>query len=576
MESFLSTASSPVASLRKGFAEERGLWRSPAPAHTRPVAHMAGTHSGVCTAARLMSAAQLGVLDALPVARILSALKELQCTDGSHLHGCFKWYAEEPAPVDTNAAFFTGLNLILLADRYAGSFPEPARETLGTMLRELLVWFERECGTESAYYPNKFMGDVVCAWLLTEQVGTTDAKAEMLAAIMDRAADYWLGQHWGWGEHLSDGYAGVMLNELSALLLFARRLPEPLRKKYRRLFSALIDIEDAFGGGPRVPAIRTYAFGARPEVRPFRSTVGSWSVRPELTAEIGAREHLVFGHLFHEQGWHDLAGPQKSVRERIEIECFGGAKAKAWVSAHARMGTLSRFPIMADTDHATWGLSWQTLPVAVSVGKDGWGFLRWHTREGGVDRFHPARDKHSAYLNNALTDTVAPPIVGWTDALQDGAHACVLRRMPALSRSWEFLSDQWVLTGSGVVVMREETNAEVCRLLLEVDGVPLTVLFFSLGSGVRPCLRREAGQVIWDAFWPAELLKTRERMAGAWMIIAGKDVPCPPSPVPANVSENGRRIRLDGDQAWRMNWPVSGRSVDVVVDPLAAIPIREW
>ena len=574
MNSSFPPAFSLVASLIDGFDEKWGLWRLGRPGHTRPVAHLADAHSGVLTAARLMRAAQLGVLDSLPVSRILWALKELQCTDGSRLHGCFKWHAEEPSPVDTNAAFFTGLNLVLLADRYEAAFSDADRETLCVMLSDLFVWFDRVSQSDDAHYPNKFLGDLVCAWLLRERLDLV-GEAGRLIGIMDRAADYWLEKHWGWGEHLSDVYTAVMLNELSALLLFARQLPEVLRQKYQRLFSALLDIEDAYGGGVRVPVIRTYAFGERPGLRSFRSTVGSWIEQPALAGRVGAVEHFNFGHLFHEKGWLDLAGPEGPVREHIEIDCFGGSKAKAWVTPAMRLGTLSRFPIMPRTDHATWGLSWQTMPVAFATGKEGWGFLRWHTREGGVDRYHPAKDKRSAYLNNALTDVVSPPIVGLTEALQDGAHACVLRRMPALSRSWDFLSDQCVLTGSGIVVVREKTAADACRLLLEIDGVPLTVIFFPLGAGVRPRLRRDGGELVWEATWPAELLKKRERIAGVWMIVCGKETPCPPAPVESSGgSEIGRGVHLEGDKAWLLSWPVAKGPVGVILDPLDMTPLR--
>src|SRR5690606_13534 len=126
----ISISSPVIDSLRAGFDEARGLWRLDRPGHTRPVARLAAVHSGVLTAQRLMRAAQLGALDALPVARCLEALRGLQCADGSHLHGCFRWYAEEPAPVDTNAAFFTGLNLILLEGSHGGSLAAGDRATL--------------------------------------------------------------------------------------------------------------------------------------------------------------------------------------------------------------------------------------------------------------------------------------------------------------------------------------------------------------------------------------------------------------------------------------------------------------
>lgn len=560
-------ADAAVDLLRVGFREECGLWRIEQAGHTRPVATLKAVHSGVLTAARLTMAAQLGMLAELPTERILRALHGLQWRDGSEKHGCFRWYAEEPEPVDTNAAFFTGLNLIVLAARDREALPGAAGETLDQMLAGLWVWFRKECDTEAAFYPNKFLGDLVCAWLLAEQLHPNTEPEGELAAILHRAADYWLEQHWGWGEHMSEVYSAVMLNELSALLLLARRLPSPLRDKYRRLFEELVGIEDAYGGGPRVPAIRTYAFGGRPSTQPFRASIFSWEGRADLPTS--AIEFFPFGHLFHELGWEELAGPVGPRSRHVKIPCFGGVTATAHNTDSWRIGTLSRFPLMPNADHAQWGLSWQTMPVVFAAGDSGWGFLRWNAREDGVDRFHPARDKRAAYLNNALTDVVAPPITGRTHCLQDGADAIIVRRMPALSRRWETLADQLVLAGD-FVVESEEARPGVCRLLLRAEGIPFTIFFFPLGSQATPRLRHEDGQTIWEARWTAEDLRERESVTCAWMICAGREAPEAEAPSP--VRHHGSRIHSPGDEGWTFSWPGRPR---VVVDPGAGEPLRQ-
>ena len=95
-------------------------------------------------------------------------------TDGSSRHGCLKWYWEEPRPVDTNAAFFTGLNLIVLQLGFPDQLERldaDARATLEAILTDLSVWFDRTLAHPSRYYPNKYMGDLVCRWLLLEALG---------------------------------------------------------------------------------------------------------------------------------------------------------------------------------------------------------------------------------------------------------------------------------------------------------------------------------------------------------------------------------------------------------------------
>ncbi len=561
------------------FNKKLSLWTSAEPGHTKPVAELPRVHSGVEAACRLVIAAQLHALDKLPapVARILAAIRRLQCLDGSPQHGCFKWFAEEPHPVDTNAAFFIGLNLIVLSAAYREQLPPPALAELDAMLGDLFFWFERESQTGALWYPNKYLGDLVCAWLLHEQVEDGPSDARLLAA-MESAADYWSAHHWGWGEHLSDCYTGVLFNELSALLLLSRRLPESVRAHYTRLLRELLAIEDAYGGDIRVPAIRTYAFAARPGLQFWRDTIRPW-LDPSDAQHVRRSTHFHFGHLFNELGWHVLVGPRQPVRERISIPCFGGATARAWISEddpRMRLGTMSRYPIMPHTDHVAWGLSWQSMPVAFSAGENGWGFLRWHTRENELDRFHPARDKHAAYLRNALTDALVPPIVGLTDSLQDGPDACILRRMPALSRSWDLLADQLVLTGTDFTLVREELGMDTSRLLLDAAGVPVTVFFLPLGAGVRPRLTQEsAEEIIWEVLWPETTLARQERVACVWIICWGRDVSTLPGPSPVlDVSPENRYIRMHNDEAWQIAWPRAAGNVSVRIDPLATDPVR--
>ncbi len=562
----------PLRCVRKGFDEKRGLWFSDGPGHTRSVADLSKVHSAVLSANRLMQAAQLGVLNHFPLARIFKEFQALQSRDGSDLHGCFKWYAEEPAPEDTNAAFFIGLNLILLRICYKQELDPSSHKTLQTLLEELFVWFERESAGDSAYYPNKFMGDLVCAWLLHEELGF-DSQTEILASRMNQAADYWLESPWGWGEHMSDIYATVMLNELSALLLFSRLMPKALERKYQKLFLNLIAIEDAFDGGPRVPVIRGYAFDKRPIVKSFRATVTSWKNDGEVTVDRG--KHFNFGHLFHKNHWHELAGPVQPMCEHIEIDCYRGAKARAWVTEKNRMGTLSRWPIMPDTEHANWGLSWQTMPLAFAAGEDGWGFLRWQTREGGRDRSHPARNQKAAYLNNALTDAVAPPIVGLTNTLQRGGSVCALRRMPALSRSWEILSDELVLTGSAFSNLHTEVGPERSRLVFEVHKVPVTVFYFSMGSGLMPSLREEGGEKVWALTWSSERLKSIERTSGVWMIAWGQKIACSEVSIELRSAKGKGGSPTAQAEQWVLGWPTPQGRVEVVVEPQAAQPLRE-
>lgn len=234
-----------------------GLWTQPGSGHTRPVAALDKVHSGPNAVIRLVLAAQQGKLEQFPAAEVLGGLRALQVTVAGPRRGCSRWYAEEEQPVDTNASFFTCLNLLVLNASYREHLDAPSLKTLDSLLRDFEHWFEREAQDNKVHYPNKYLGDLVCLWLLKEHFGSD---LEPWTPVLEKAGIYWRDQHWGWGEHMSDPYAIILLDELSCLLLFARYLPEGLRSLYKELFDELILLEDFYDGGPRVPTIRSYAF----------------------------------------------------------------------------------------------------------------------------------------------------------------------------------------------------------------------------------------------------------------------------------------------------------------------------
>lgn len=543
------------------FDEEVGLWIQPRAGHTRPVAKLASTRSGRIAANRLFVAAYLDALDPAQGTKILRALRQMQVIDGSTRHGCMRTYWEEKTPVDTNASFFIGLSLITLERTAAARLEPEGRALLESILADLAIWFAREAEDRTFYYPNKFMGDIVCAWLLQESVSPDGEAAFRLAGIMREAAVYWKDQHWGWGEHMSDSYAGLLVRQLSALLLLSRSLPDDLRNLYKGLFDELIAIEDQFAGGPRVPAIRSYA-GAKIE-RP-RSSRDAMKPLSQQNAQVirellAGDEKNATADIFSRLGWRRLAGPPAARRERIEIPCFDGHMARAWVTPAARLGTMSRYPIMPQTDRGGWGLSWQTMPVAFAAGSDGWGFLRWHARENQVDRYHPAAGHRSGYLDTLLSRSVLPPITGLTCSLQDGPDAIVVRRMPAIASTWELLSDQLVFTGGTFRVVKADGGGKVSRLLVKANDVPVTFFHVALDSSVSPVLETKGGQIVWQTVWDKSSLKSREQVMSVWIICWGREVE-----IPASLVEI-KDPSIPSGVSWRIAWPRSGSPVEVAV-----------
>ncbi len=483
---------SPPSAGLLAWNENLGLWGRDSAGHTLPVAQLPRVHSGVESAVLLHALLELTLLDESTFSAALSGLLNLQARSGPRV-GCFRWYAEEEEPTDTNAAFFIGLALQLLALEHPHRIPSALRPRLDEAFALLNRWFLAELERESPIYPNKYLGDLVCAWLGHELLDLPAPPS--LHRDFARALDYWEAKHWGWGEHLSDVYAGVLLAEFSALLLFARRLPPATRAHALRLARGLLAIDDAFGAGPRVPQIRCYDFEQTPRRTPFRDQVGSWPANAgHAWAESRALRRymlLPFGPMFARRGWSSLfpAPPAAAPDGRaLEIPLAEGARASAWISPALRTGALSRWPLLAGAEHQRWGLSWQTFPAAYWRPDGEWGFLRCTTRHNQELRAHPALNKAKAYLSNALGPGEPPPLMR-TLARQQGPAWIALRSLDPCD-TWHAAHDGFWLHGLKHAPVPEHSPLAGHSLFLRHADGALRLRHFSLDPAVHPALAR--------------------------------------------------------------------------------------
>jgi hypothetical protein len=500
-----SDASAPPAPLL-AWRDSLGLWGRPSAGHTRPVSQLPHVHSGVESAVLLHALLELDLLDEPTLSSALAGLLDLQVQAGP-LAGCFRWYAEEDEPTDTNAAFFIGLALQLLALDRPERIPDALRPSLDHAFELLNRWLLAELARQSPVYPNKYLGDLVCAWLGHELL-ERPAPPSLVRALGEALA-YWENQYWGWGEHLSDIYAGVLLAEFSALLLFARRLPPALREQSLRLVRGLLAIDDAFGDGPRVPQIRCYDFAAAPRRLSFRGQIGPWPAEADRAwAEARALRRymlLPFGPLFARHGWSDLfpapagTGPSPAGRT-LEIPLADGATASAWIAPTLRTGALSRWPLLPGAENQRWGLSWQTFPAAYWRPGGEWGFLRCTTRRDQDVRAHPALDKAHAYLANALGSGEPPPLMR-TVARQIGPAWLALRALDACpAAEWDCSRDGFWLHGLGAAPLAQSSPTGGESLLLAHPDGALRLRHFPLDPAATPDLARLAlGAWSWTA-----------------------------------------------------------------------------
>lgn len=442
--------------------EELGLCRQEGPGHTAPVAQMEHVHNGVYSATRLGLLAQRGELDTQVALATLRSFRAMQVQEQGDRQGCLRWYWEEEAPVDTNASFFIGMAMMMLYLAEEDNLDEPVKEAIREIVTDLAVWFGQELHIKDPIYPNKYMGDLVCSWLAAEVLGRKPSD-ELLRKTREWC-DYWRRENWGWGEHMSAVYSMVLLNELSAVLLFCRSMPEEERSDFRGLFENLMAINDAFGPGPRVPVIRSYAFTGSAEVLPYRDFVRSTPHESDLKG-LSALSNLggLYGAWYHRHGWLEMAPEKKPSCEWVEVPCRDGATARAIIKPQIRVGAMSHYPIMEGVDHQTWGLSWQTFPAALWRPQGDWGFWRWATQAGDVKRAHPAFSKASAYLGNALSTKVTPPpIPRMTSMLTPEGKLTMERSLPVPAEAeWEEVCDSYVLLDSDAVVTPNAKQLEL-------------------------------------------------------------------------------------------------------------------
>lgn len=544
--------------------ESAGLWLQKSPGHTVSVASCAQVHPGPNAAARLLLAAEVGQLGQLNSPAVLRALRKMQVTDGSSFHGCMLWYLEEPCPRDTNAAFFTALSLLVLQMRFRQQLPADAQATLGEILADLRVWFDHTLAWPEPWYLNKFMGDLVCAHLLGEAVGA--APHERLVQVMHDSAAYWRANGYGWAEHMSDCYSQVAMSQVSLLLTLSQSLSAPLREQYQRILEDLVAIEEAFGGQPRVPAIRSYAFGTSPTHTSFRSRVRPRAGLPET---VGNMPDLC--PLLHELGWHRLVPPPAAVARDIRVPCFGGAAAVARIEPDVRLGTMSRYPLMSSADHANWGLSWQSFPAAMWRNEGDWMYLQWHAQEDGPERCHPALRLAAAYMHNALTTAVRPPIVGRTFSIQRGGRALVLRVLPAVAASWRKAGDRLCLVDCHAQLEAPPTSDHWSVLHLRYPQRTVCVNHVDLWGSGSPVLRREGG-LDWQVALEGSPLDGTRMIVGLWGIDLDGPMAAAPQARPAAIPA---APRSPNESAWDIRWPWAGETWHVRADPLAAEPLTE-
>ncbi len=537
----------PYLDIMEGFDEEVGLWwfsDEGVGGHTSAVVNLPRSHCGTISFLRLLVALQTNKLNELNVKKILEGVKQTQLTEGENA-GEFLWYLEEDHIEDEHATFFNGIAMCAIYGTYRDRFTSEELSLLEDMLKGTYQAFIKHIKHHNRFYPNEYLGDLVCGWLIGEWFGFEGNDRKMIANEFTLLEKLWFKKGWGWGEHLSDVYGCICLDELSLILLLAKDLPEPARKSLENLFAELMEIDDLFISGPRVPTIREYSFLQAPEGIDYRSLIKpvppNATFRPQKTSA-GSRLPsactpyqvitgealptadnsdlwLPLGGVFYELGWHKIAPEKKHFPAgQYKINCINGP-AYIYKADDIRIGVSSKFPLIEQAEHLTYGLSWQSFPVSIWTKNKDWISMQWETEENGIKLLNPADDKYKGRFNPSLTKMTNPPIYGKTFSAAKDDVFIIIRYIPTLTLSWDKLIDRFRLIGGVRCVELPIGGTGSNQLVLDFPSRSLYLFSRSLFVDTTPILDTKSDNIRdWELRFDKESLESQRLILNLWAI----------------------------------------------------------
>lgn len=416
-------------------------------AHVVSLGGLNETHNIPATAGHLFKCALAGRQDADCEHILAAILGACDARPDSPTYGCLKWYYEEPAIADTNAAFFTCLPLSLVYLLRRETLSTREQEVLRRVFAGVAPWFDQMAESPSLYYPNKCLGDIAMLMASGHILGDA-AMVERACAFAGRFWDYVEARGWGWGEDHSPGYTRVIA-EMALLMMFLQPSGE-LHDRTRRMLDGLVEWAAFHDGVDAVPSIRGYNFDCNISVDYGLSRLFAGG-EPEA-------EDTPLGLLAGAVGYSYERAPRTVPRRRRQ-RTFDEHYSVSYIGPHARLGTLSHYPLMPNTYmHDGWGLGWQSKPAAFIVDDREYGVLEWVTEdEHRVRRQHEAgRDFRDWPSRHLFKRESFHPEVLFTAHQEEGA-AIIFREVQRLHSPTVRLVDRWRLAhGAGRVLVSGE------------------------------------------------------------------------------------------------------------------------
>ncbi|QYR21749.1 hypothetical protein KZ483_01500 [Paenibacillus sp. sptzw28] len=427
---------------------KNGMITQGMPGHTKEASSFPEVHAGRETAAYYAAGIMSGRLGAEEGALMLEQLGRLQETNpDSPEYGGFRWYREETAIHDTNAAFFIMSPLAIVALLFPEQVPNAHRLALLGMMEGARDWFARECRDPILYYPNKIISDgalLLALAKLTEHEG----RFEEGEAFFDQWLEYTHRRGWGWGENMSLVYLVIIVNSLQLAAYCLKERRPALARELCSEIRKLLELVRFHEGEEFVPAIRSYNFLGEVVSSSVIWKLAGYETDDKLMTGLSDLWMLPGVALY--RGYTDAAlgmpAPERQPVPRVRRErVMDDAHAYTWVGARSRLGSLTRFPVLAGCyQWPTWGLGWQSFPVSFSVAGEQVGYLRWSVTENGAVRTHPAESQPKAYLSPALFGEAHYPDVETRCAQAENALLAV-RSMTGLNNRVQEIADEWIV-----------------------------------------------------------------------------------------------------------------------------------
>lgn len=450
--------------------------------HTKEVADLPYASSGVLASAYYACAVLNDKLNEEKGLEILKALSKLQITDEtSELYGGFRWYREEKNINDSNGTFFILKPLVSVMLLNKEKLPESHIFKITQMLRLGYNWFLRECQNPMLYYPNKIMSDGALLLSISKLI---DCKEGIKFAITfwKRWNEYTDRRGWGWGENTSLTYIAIMLDAIHITLHAMPKDESDLIKSLTEKEKQLVEYIRFHNGRQPVPSIRTYNFSGECYAKGIANTISGvrlWNGDIKSGLMMGLISIALSGDSIENSDSIFTDDPEMllpvvsklPVPRTDKTKIFDDAYAYSYVGKNCRLGTINKMPTMPGCyQHKTWGLGWQSMPVAFVVDKKYTGFLRFSVMENDIHHTHPAIDKHSTYLSPALFGETHYPECK-TFSNQENNIAVIIRKMENVINTASHIKDEWYIQNFDGEVNIEIVNGKQWVIITHSDCV---------------------------------------------------------------------------------------------------------